>query len=43
MSRDPGEADCTGIEFDKEQDVERDEATEGPDRGAEEIRGLQHL
>src|SRR5215813_1837781 len=39
MSRDPGDAHFTGVEFDEEQDVERHEAAECPDLCGEEIRG----
>ncbi len=41
--RDPGNADLAGVELDEEQDTKRDEPAEGPDLGAEEVGGPQHL
>ena len=43
MSRHPGDPNLAGVKFDEEQDVEGDEAAEGPNLSAEAIRGLQHL
>jgi hypothetical protein len=43
MGCNPSDTDFTSIKFDEEQHVEGHQTAQGPDLGAEEVRGPQHV